>query len=678
MNANDLLDLMEEARGKYVLEAQACREENARPGKKSKARILLIAAIVAALLTGCAVVYSLRLERMKIGTEDLGDSRPDLRTVISLQGIQGSSNYNAAMEWYEFLQTYDQDREIYNAMSNEDMVLPEEYYGYQAYSREMADKINEICEKYGLHLHGKFYFEEKAEDLHDTLGIEGIARPGLEIGEEFFSSYFYQDGSFKEEGYFSIPEAGEPLSNPISFGYRCNMKSAFDDVYMSLRQIEEYEQWEYTTENGVPLLLAMGPWGGIIAADRTDAFICLMFDNWGEQTHDRFELSKEEMEVIADHFDFSIHPQSVSDEAVAASVQRRTEYDAQWEETHYKGRESFDAWVKTNLERNSESRRVGYLMVDLNGDGMEELLLGRDGYIFSIGIEREGHVDMRMTLGHLYLCQDNIIADVNWEKGQPEYQFSRFDGTDFKPVLNLKYRPGEFPGSDWRKEEGFWDEGITEGTPVSREEYFDIAASYKRVTTDMVPIEEYPLSEEPEPGLEAQLPESEFTSYQELFEDWKRNEEWNKQDAEEWGFEYEPSTARAALMDLNGDGQEELIVRYETGSQEIYTVLNGRLQNICSGRGITICENGLIQWTILQSGRNKTIYGCAIQDGSLKLVDYIRVDYDRDPANPWFRSSDISGQDTTLEPLSQAEFDLIQERYIPLELETKLCSDFYN
>lgn len=114
MNANQLLDAIGDAKDTYVWEAQRRR---AGEGPKAKAlplrKTLLIAAVIALtlLLVGCAVVYALRLQDMKVGQSSAyiptyydeegnvipAQTRPPI-TLISLQG----ANREALAEWVAF------------------------------------------------------------------------------------------------------------------------------------------------------------------------------------------------------------------------------------------------------------------------------------------------------------------------------------------------------------------------------------------------------------------------------------------------------------------------------------------------------------------------------------------------------------------------------------------------
>ena len=98
MNSMDLLDAIGDAKGAYVL---AARESVKR--RRSVKRVWLIAAVIGVmlLLVGCAVVYVLSLQDMKMGESNWEDHRTgetQSYSVLSLQGVVLSPSYHAEKE----------------------------------------------------------------------------------------------------------------------------------------------------------------------------------------------------------------------------------------------------------------------------------------------------------------------------------------------------------------------------------------------------------------------------------------------------------------------------------------------------------------------------------------------------------------------------------------------------
>ena len=147
-----------------------------RRGKPRIAAIVLAAVLIASLAAGAAAVYhrSVRDLVLKsnaapvtgdvtLNTEETDviaasvsyDPLPENTDMISLQGYAGSPEYQAVLEWSEFGHDYDRDGEKLRAVGNNPTKWDEKYgfNGYMVYTQEMADKIEEIAERYGLALH---------------------------------------------------------------------------------------------------------------------------------------------------------------------------------------------------------------------------------------------------------------------------------------------------------------------------------------------------------------------------------------------------------------------------------------------------------------------------------------------------------------------------------------------
>ena len=128
MNGKNMLTGLSYIDRKYIEESETeSVSAKAESGTKPVIRKpFLIAAIIAMmlLLMGCAVVYMLSMKEINIGRQqtlqDVFAYDPEsgqatawlgqqavTEEVLTLAGIQGSRNYRAAQEWFEFKQAYD-------------------------------------------------------------------------------------------------------------------------------------------------------------------------------------------------------------------------------------------------------------------------------------------------------------------------------------------------------------------------------------------------------------------------------------------------------------------------------------------------------------------------------------------------------------------------------------------
>ena len=291
MKSMDLLGTIGSIRDQYILEAhsQAAASKKHIPQK----RLFLIAAMIALLLllVGCAVVL-LGLQDARLGnyTYDIGFGQTQSGDFVSLQGFAGSPEYQAAQEWRDFCQTYDSDGSIIASIGNKPTGLDAKYSLYTVYTQDMADKLEEICEKYGLALRTQLDFLETNEDMFQRVGGDF-----LKENITPFPGYIYEDGTFDFDGDANVD--GEI----ICFQFRRSVKGTFDDVYLNLKNISLYVESHSKTPTGDDLLLAVGPDRGVILGDLGDCFISVNVLAGDGQT-----ITAEMLKTIANSFDYAI------------------------------------------------------------------------------------------------------------------------------------------------------------------------------------------------------------------------------------------------------------------------------------------------------------------------------------------------------------------------------------
>ena len=688
MNSNDLFDIIGETPERYVLDAANANTKVIPMRKRSPKRIWLIAAIIALILclVGCAVAYILSLDNMILGTDFIEDRTgvTEPRTRLSLQGYVGSNSYQAAKEWFDFLQSYDPDGTIEFSDEAYSVEFPEDYQFYQLYSVEMKDELDEICQKYDLELLGPVLVDVTADDMFRELGIKGILREDAQAEIEWSQGgpgYFFRNGTFEVECYITLTGENNPwpFDNLISF--RCHNKNSFDAVFLSMTDPTQFDQWNYTTSNGVEVLLVMGPDGALIVADIGDYFITVggIETTAGNILDGEHTMPREGLEAYAEIFDFSIRPQRLNEQQ-ANDVNAR--YEAHWAEIvaqqekgndefqEYLGRASYDARVKYHLEGDTEAIRMGYTFYDFDGNGVEELVIGRDGYIEYIYTEKNGETAEILgwlKMGNTYLAKDGTLVIMS----DNTYRFFHVEN-------------GESVMDYWVEQRAYWGPteespwrlcySIDDDRPITEEEYHKYCNAKERVVLDMLPLTAYPL---PEPAnyntdgkdIEYYVPR---TSYEEMIRFYILNP-----------MEIAPGVfdePKYVLMDLDGDGQEEMIVD-EVEYRAVYTMAEGKAIPMYSGttyNGATlnICRGNIIEITHSYSGDNKVYCYYRMSGTKGEMVEYLRYDAERNPQNPWFRGTDGSGQDISLVPITKAEFDRIRNTYAPLELDWKPVTEY--
>lgn len=686
MKAMDLLLSLGNVKDSYVVSAGEFRQGHTRVKHLSAKRVWLIAAaiVLSLLLVGCAIVYILSLQDMAFGTrtQEYYDGSSQEVTLLSIQGIKGSPGYQATKEWYEWLETYDTDMAIYHSEEAFSEDFGDDYYAYNLYSREMKDKLDEICERYGLELLGKMYIDPDIEAGCKALHIPGIFRPGAAVEADFRQICYYTNGSFDLEGDVSLNG-----QEPHIVSYRCHRKNAFSDLHSSVGPEGTYEEWVYTTSYGVDVLMVLD-YGGVRGNAK-------MYVEQGEYVfvfsiHEFDDMplpDKEMLEAYAEVFDFTVQPQRVSQQEIEKTEGRKEEADKQFAEDYAKMAHSFSQLgyedrIKFQLEYAVNPEQLGFAVLDLEGNGTEDLLVGENGYIRAVYTTIDGGTQHMMPLSlvhtdvyntgadkgvgefqgiswsYLYLCENNSLAYVYDREGDSvAYHFASVVNGELVWTNRIIYDPLNpyLEDSKWQR----FDENH-HSHPITEEEFNRIVASYPRVSLDMYPISDYPLTDDSPSGIGN--PPTVYESYDDLVV----SEIENALECRDWEYQ---------LTDLDDDNQPELI--WKEGSWlGVFTTKNGQAKQLVSGRDVKLCEGNVLAVTRSYLDGNKTYCYYKIENGNAVLVDYLRYDADRDAEKPYFRSADASGQDISLEPISREEFHTVLARYTSLDMDLKPVAEY--
>lgn len=318
MTSLELLDLIGAIDDKYIWEAHSNLSYYKR--RTSIKRSILIAAMITILLllVGCAVVF-MKLQDLKIGEfiytypEYVSELSGQTITsdMISMQGFMDSENYRAAMEWNEFLKNYDTDGELLKNAKTDDYQESMEYMAYTCYTREMQDKIDEICEKYNLEILGPDYMEAYTTDVVKAVGIYSIFSDNANVSTKLYDGYYYRDGTFALSGETTLNYEDSPWIYPITYQYRCVMKTAFDSVFLSIGDMKSYEEWNYTLKDGTEVLLALSPEKAIIIVDKDKYFVTvnILETRVGDVMYGEQQMDRAVLEAFAETFTFDYVPQ---------------------------------------------------------------------------------------------------------------------------------------------------------------------------------------------------------------------------------------------------------------------------------------------------------------------------------------------------------------------------------
>lgn len=517
MNGKDLLTALGYIGTEFYEEAADTAQ---MPTRRKLPRQTLIAAILALmiLLMGCAWVV-MNLENQTIGEhsytepryiDEEGNKIPEtekVMAVISLQGIAGSPEQMAAREWLEFERSYDPDMKLMDEADKNRIEISRDYDAYFVYTQEMVDKVDEIAAKYGLKLAGQFAGTNHwdTEIFFDSLGLSNLHREESGVAADYSSGYFYACGNFKNEFYITLPREASDWEHQILVAMRYCTKGYLDTVFAYLHEDKEYEERIYTHPDGEALLLVTGNDFAMILCDTENAFITVSFGTTylddGEVMH---SMSDRDIELVAEAIDFSVVPQKPDMEE---AQKRLDESFARWEAEQEALMEAYDdpfapqasyaAKIQKVIANGADPDNYYYALYDVNGDGMEDLILSCEQESFGpIYTMYNGETYSLLSFGmdcNSHLCENGVIL---------------FRDPHMNPNLHTFYSVGAVTGDEseakiideiaYCKWDESWVRNIYGDTwdqvLISEEEAMEIIESYGRVKLELKPISEFPMN----------------------------------------------------------------------------------------------------------------------------------------------------------------------------------------
>lgn len=216
-------------------------------------------------------------------------------TLLSLLPAESPESM-ALVEYQEFLESYDTDKAILRSIGNKLTGFEEDYGPYSCYTQEMADKIDEICEKYGLQKLSGFQIPQTPSRLFYLAGTGNFApKQNRQLGQQLYPIAVWADGSFTSDG---------AVRKDFYADYqvsRC-VKGSFT-TWALMQDSGDWSAWHYTAENGAELLLAQNGEHALILADRPESYVAVRISSSGKLCSE-----PEKLEAFAELFDFTAIP----------------------------------------------------------------------------------------------------------------------------------------------------------------------------------------------------------------------------------------------------------------------------------------------------------------------------------------------------------------------------------
>lgn len=633
MTENQLLDLMNSIPDKFVLEA--LEDDRKRKPRLKLHRIGLLAAVVAliTLLAGCVAVY-LNLRDMSVGQETYVKSFDEqgraiepterVRDVLNIASLMDTPAQKASTQWYEFTRDYDPDHAL---MTNEPDIpgIANNYeYIYSCYTQEMVDKLDEIAKENQVKLlQARVPVDRWGTDIAmEALGRTSLFREGANVEPAPVQGMLYAPYNFRLM--YSLTLTGEEAAWKqmvyVTEVYQHNGYIPRDSIWAL--DLDDYQQWNYTTSQGIQVLLAVNHTGnGLMICPKENGVLSVSIsgNNTGSAYPEPDQVpGKEAMEAFAEVIDFDITPALIDPEVVqpkleAAEQAYQEDNYMEYPEPVYENYGDFIVnnpfyWWSTEYQ---------YTFYDLDGDGETELLLGRDGGIYDVITQTDGkaaRAEPALSEG-ARLCQDGSVAYSDTIPHSNQWYLYRY----FNSLSDYLKNPDQAKQTYLSYRNGQWTTGEYGGTEavITQEEADAIRSKHVPIELDWKDIMDFPLDENGG-TLGEYLQSKEVPG----------NEELRERYAER--LPEDTSYTHYRILDVNGDGVDDLLL---SGDGEkpwyVWTCRYGQIDGIfpqdfylCAGNVFEVSriyreiqDNGILEM-------EEHIFYQADQDWNLGEVGY--------------------------------------------------------
>ena len=320
---------------------------------------------------GCTAVYLIHSRDIRLGQQTVTQQilEPDSiipvgteqahREIFSLAGWEGTPEYQASKEWFAFDEGYDYDHTVlakFHLALDEDREkalsqIPEDCQVYGVYSKEMADKINEISQKYDLKLRlpsETITYYPEMTDRHSARELTGTDFFGPDSETKIVTDYqpydiwASPDGSACLSCQLKLPDA--IIKPEFGFSVTYSPLGYFDTSWFSMIQEDNWTEHNYETKTGDQVLILHAGEGlyswilcyredGIISA-RVETRLETFTDEGGNPRIDSEFLSVEELQAIADTIDFQLLPKPNMELCRQEALRSEAEWDRLMRQAH--------------------------------------------------------------------------------------------------------------------------------------------------------------------------------------------------------------------------------------------------------------------------------------------------------------------------------------------------------
>ena len=622
------------ARMRAALEAQLPAEKPHRRGahqqKASSQRWWTIIPAAAALF---AVVL---LGIFVLGRTD--KTPPSMSNVptepLTLESLQSSANYKASMEIKDYVQSY-------NATGDVDETLSEAYRAYGCRNTEMAQKVDEICTKYGLNKVGDGISPDTTEEMFTALNVRSMVKASGNGDVTTSNPSYSADGNFEFWGATTVSGVDYPIEYRV---YRA-MKQSLSTAYWEIENTSDYQWSNYVTTAGTDVLIAVGQNNSLVLTDTGDSVVVIVVMN---ATTGDTQTGKAALEAFANTFDLSLAPRTRNAPVeTTAPTESGTAIPEAYQPViakyvtalteHWGGEACSNADISLLVSYATSPSELGYALLDLDNDGTDELIIANDAE--------------RQVIYDLYSLVDGKLVHVftGWDRNSYELR-------EGYRILNI--------GSNGAASADYVYCHLSNGQLVTDSLIrFDAATDpdhpWFRGTgeNDLAPITDENWSEDEIYSTAASLPIA-ITSFA---DDSVGSYDPALADYEGYLSTIDTSSIKYyALRDLDGDGQDELLL-YNSGEtlMKVAAIQNGTAQEILSGNVLDLCEGNVLEaWEGGSGAEQRTYY--RVENHTAVPFECIIYNIDE---NQCYRDSNYDFYEENLTPITEEEYNRVVNTY---------------
>ena len=622
------------ARMRAALEAQLPAEKPHRRGahqqKASSQRwwtiIPAAAALFAVVLLGIFVLGR---------TDKTPPSMSNVPTApLTLESLQSSANYKASMEIKDYVQSY-------NATGDVDETLSEAYRAYGCRNTEMAQKVDEICTKYGLNKVGDGISPDTTEEMFTALNVRSMVRDSGNGDVTTSNPSYSADGNFEFWGATTV----SGVDYAIEYRAYRAMKQTLSTAYWEIENTSDYQWSNYVTTAGTDVLIAVGQNNSLVLTDTGDSVVVIVVMN---ATTGDTQTGKSALEAFANTFDLSLAPRTRNAPVeTTAPTESGTAIPEAYQPViakyvtalteHWGGEACSNADISLLVSYATSPSELGYALLDLDNDGTDELVIANDAErqviydLYSLVDGKLVHVFTGWDRNSYELREGFRILNIGSNgAASADYVYCHLSNGQLVTDSLIRFDAATDPDHPWFRGTGENDLAPITDENWSEDEIYSASAS--------LPIAITPFADDSAGSYDPAL--ADYEGYLSTIDT--------------------SSIKYYALRDLDGDGQDELLL-YNSGEtlMKVAAIQNGTAQEILSGNVLDLCEGNVLEaWEGGSGAEQRTYY--RVENHTAVPFECIIYNIDE---NQCYRDSNYDFYEENLMPITEEEYNRVVNTY---------------